>query len=278
MKKVLQFIWAAFFLSACSVAGFKQMSKEWIDLPDGSKINAFQAKNSGISGPDVTAIETWRCPKGIECGKVGAYSGSAPGAVEVGVAGMGAAAVVAGGNVGAAALLRPTRINESTNVTGVSGDIDSSSRSDQRVDSKNVAEGGSGGKNVIEKGAVANTTNNNLTANPTAYGGSGGKGGSTGPVNVKAEGGKAEAEIKNSGNSSSFSNSKSDGGKVIGSGNSTNYNSSGSYSNSSATNYNSNYSNASSSSSNKNISPVDVDVRVQPGESGGKHGRHGGWD
>src|SRR3989344_2220078 len=78
MKKVLQFIWAACFLSACSVAGFKQMSKEWIALPDGSKINAFQAKSSGISGPDVTAIETWRCPKGIECGKVGAYSGSAP--------------------------------------------------------------------------------------------------------------------------------------------------------------------------------------------------------
>src|SRR3989344_4866294 len=126
MKKVLQFIWAAFFLSACSVAGFKQMSKEWIDLPDGSKINAFQAKNSGISGPDVTAIETWRCPKGTECGKVGAYSGSAPGAVEVGVAGALASGLAAGGNVGAAAVFGmnlPKNVGDRINVTGVEGGI-----------------------------------------------------------------------------------------------------------------------------------------------------------
>src|SRR3989338_1454095 len=171
------------------------------------------------------------------------------------------AALLAGGQVGGSAVLGmsfPKPVGDRINVTGVEGGIKNENEQEQK------AEGGSGGKSVVEKGAVANTTNNNLTANPTAYGGSGGK---------------AEAEIKNSGNSSSFSNSKSDGGKVIGSGNSTNYNSSGSYSNSdsSAANYNSNYNNASSSSSNKNISPVDVDVKVQPGQSGGKHGGHG-WD
>ena len=161
------------FLYGCSAAGFRPMSDEWHILPDGSRINAFQAKNSGISGPDVTAIETWRCPRAGDCGKVSSYSGSAPGAVEVGVAGMGAAAVAAGGNVGAAALLRPTRINSSTNVTGVEGGIRNENEQEQK------AEGGSGGK-----GGISNAQGGNAT------------GGSTGPVNVKAEGGKGGSVAK----------------------------------------------------------------------------------
>ncbi|OGF91486.1 hypothetical protein A3H04_02010 [Candidatus Giovannonibacteria bacterium RIFCSPLOWO2_12_FULL_43_11c] len=246
------------FLYGCSAAGFRPMSDEWHILPDGSRINAFQAKNSGISGPDVTAIETWRCPRAGDCGKVSSYSGSAPGAVEVGVAGMGAAAVAAGGNVGAAALLRPTRINSSTNVTGVEGGIRNENEQEQK------AEGGSGGK-----GGISNAQGGNAT------------GGSTGPVNVKAEGGKGGSVAKDAVNVSQKTETgdvKVDGAKIIGSGNSTNYNSSGSYSNSnsSAANYNSNY----NSNSNKNVGgPVDVDVKVQPGQSDGKHGHHGkGWD
>jgi|SRR3990167_5275173 len=116
MKEMFSLLSAIFFFAGCSAAGYGPMSQKWHELPDGSMINAFQAKNSGISGTDVTAIESWRCPKGGECGVVGQYSGATPGAVEVGVAGMGAAALQATGAGVAAHLLRPTRVNQ--NITG----------------------------------------------------------------------------------------------------------------------------------------------------------------
>ena len=80
----------------------------------GKRIVVIQAKTTGFSGPDVTVLWAYLCDDIAEtCTFLGDYSATAPGLVETMAAGTLSALIQAGGYVGAAATLRPTRINVS---------------------------------------------------------------------------------------------------------------------------------------------------------------------
>jgi hypothetical protein len=158
------------FLAGCS--GVKDLG--WHTMPDGSKFGGYSVKNPGVSGPDVTALQTFRCPVTNEvvgeCKSAGNFSGAAPGAVEVGVAGMGAATMHAVGAGVAAHLLRPDR----TNITGVSGDVGANAnvRTDVDVNQNQKGIGGSGGNatNGPQTTNVAATLKQNQVQNlPSPY-------------------------------------------------------------------------------------------------------------
>ncbi len=173
MKRIFLSILAMIALVGCSAAGHKQMG-DWIKMPDGSLLSAFQAKNSGVSGPDVTAIETWRCPEKKNCERVGTYSGSAPGAIEVGVAGMGQAGLNAVGAGVAARFLsqtKPTQIHESTNVTGVAGDVSPTAKAEAKAEGGKAEIKDSGNSKVNTKNNLINqpgpvTTSSTSASNP----------------------------------------------------------------------------------------------------------------
>jgi len=82
-------------------------------LKDGRHIVVTQAKSTGFSGPDITVLWAYVCDDVTgTCVLLGDYSASAPGLVEVIFQGAIPALIEAGGQMGAAALLRPIHVNQ----------------------------------------------------------------------------------------------------------------------------------------------------------------------
>ncbi len=105
---------ASLATSACVSGGALRLGE--ITLKDGSVMEYIQAKTKGSSGPDVTVVEGFLTAPGTKSEKITSYSGSAPGMAEVIAGGLAGSVPLAGGMVGAAAVLRPSL----TNISGVS--------------------------------------------------------------------------------------------------------------------------------------------------------------
>ncbi|MBI2024236.1 hypothetical protein HYT00_02530 [Candidatus Giovannonibacteria bacterium] len=180
-------------VSGCSAAGFGRLG-DCVDLPDGTKTCSTYGKTPGVSGPDLTFAETYRCDG--KCQIQSRYHGTAPGAVEVGVAGIGAATVTATGQGVAAYFLsktKPTRINETNTF---SNDANNGNSIGVDVDQSQSQKGGSA---VAKGGGPVNVKVDNASSSASSSS-SLSKGGSTGPITTFG----------------------GEGGKVVGSGNSMN--------------------------------------------------------
>ena len=100
----------SFLLAACGGRGVVELGSN--PMQDGKRIVVTQAKTTGFSGPDVTVLWAYLCDDATgTCTFLGDYSASAPGLVETMAAGTLSALIQAGGNIGAAALFRPTQIS-----------------------------------------------------------------------------------------------------------------------------------------------------------------------
>lgn len=96
-------------LTACGARGVSTLGNH--TLKDGRHIVVTQAKSTGFSGPDITVLWAYICDDVTgTCTLLGDYSASAPGLVETMFQGTIPALIGAGGQIGAAALLRPTQI------------------------------------------------------------------------------------------------------------------------------------------------------------------------
>lgn len=192
----------AFLVIGCSAAGFRPLG-DCVSMPDKSQMCANYGKTPGHSGPDVTWSESIQCdPK---CQVVSRYYGTAPGAVETGIATVGTATVSATGQMVSAHFLsqtKPTRVNSPLTVNN-GNDLDNSNATGVEVHQEQSQKGG----NAVAKGG--------------------------GPVNVTANGGQVVGSGNSSASAASTSKSKGgstgpivthggEGGKVVGSGNSSN--------------------------------------------------------
>jgi hypothetical protein len=108
-----------FSLTACANSGAIMLNP--VQLPDGSKLYPVQIKTKGHSGPDLTALEMYHCPKpDTPCHLNSKYSTGAPGLWESVLSGVAGQAVLGGGIAGAGALIRPSRTSVQTSVSGTS--------------------------------------------------------------------------------------------------------------------------------------------------------------
>ncbi len=121
MKTPIVVLGFLLLLVACGGRGVTNLGSN--SLMDGKHIVVTQAKTTGFSGPDVTVLWAYLCDDdtGI-CTFLGDYSATAPGLVETMAAGTLSALIQAGGYIGAAATLRPTRIDISGG--GASAQVD----------------------------------------------------------------------------------------------------------------------------------------------------------
>ena len=110
MKTPIVVLGLSLLLVACGGRGVTNLGSN--SLMDGKHIVVTQAKTTGFSGPDVTVLWAYLCDDDTgTCTFLGDYSATAPGLVETMAAGTLSALIQAGGYIGAAATLRPTRIN-----------------------------------------------------------------------------------------------------------------------------------------------------------------------
>ena len=118
LRSLSLLVMVAMLSSACALAGVRMLGA--VTLKDGSAVEYVQVKTKGQSGPDVTVVEGFKTTAGKATEKITSYSGSAPGMAEVIAGGLAGSLPLAGGMVGAAAVLRPSRTNVQQSVSGVS--------------------------------------------------------------------------------------------------------------------------------------------------------------
>lgn len=206
----------------CSSAGIYQLSEECPKLPDGTRVCGIAGKTPGHSGADITFAQTYRCPLNGPCEKNADYAASAPGLVESASTGAVPAAFLAGGQIGGAALLRPTRINETTNVSGVSSSNQEQGQGQQQQQKQKGGDAAATASPSVSS-TVSPTINPTIspTISPSASastgpisnvavgaGGQGGQGGQGGfGYGAGGQGGSATAIGTGGGGGNAFSNS-----------------------------------------------------------------------
>lgn len=130
-----------------------------VTLKDGSTVEYVQIGSKGQDGPKLIIIETYRYDPAVKFSeKVGAYHASGPSLTADILRGAVSAAAIAGGVVGAAAVLKPaeTKINQAQSGGGAA--ITGSGNSTNT----NTATGGAGGNATAGGGSVINSGSNCL--------------------------------------------------------------------------------------------------------------------
>lgn len=146
---------AAVLISGCA-SGVRRLGE--IQLKDGTTVEYVQVGSRGQDGPKLTVIEGYKhIPAQNSSEKVSAYQAAGSGIVADVLRGFGSAAAIAGGAVGAAAVLKPSKTEVNANAaggTGVANPIQNASQV-----------GASATANPSQ--TATQTANPTLTANPT---------------------------------------------------------------------------------------------------------------